>query len=118
MDVTKLEQYLAQKQYRFKTVTGGVAINLGFLIGRVHVGWDAAQQQFNFNDKARWFSHVLVIGLLGYFLVTNWHVYTDVQLKVCIAVTIAMAGSLSYKEWRIGKLKNELNQAFDINQSH
>lgn len=107
MDQKGLEKYLALNHIDYKAATNddGLLVNLGFLVGRVHVKYDGASKAFSFNDKPRWVSQTLLLALMLYFLLSNLAVYSQLQLYTCFAVTIAMFAIFGYKEIRIGKLK-------------
>ncbi|MEZ8142024.1 MULTISPECIES: hypothetical protein [Enterovibrio] len=110
MDLKGLEKYLALNRIDYKEATDndGLLINLGFLVGRVHVKYDEESKTFNFNDKSRWIIQVVLMALMLFFLISNFNVYTQVQLYTCVGVTIAMFGIFGYKETRIKQLKQAI----------
>lgn len=107
MDQKGLEKYLALNHIDYKAATNddGLLVNLGFLVGRVHVKYDNNAKAFSFNDKPRWVSQTILLALMLYFLISNFTVYSPLQLYTCIGVTVAMFAIFGYKELRIGKLK-------------
>ncbi|EOD78250.1 hypothetical protein D515_03032 [Grimontia indica] len=112
MDLKGLEKYLALNHIDFKSATDndGLLINLGFLVGRVHVRYEEDTKTFNFNDKPRWVIQIVLMALMLYFLATNFNIYSQLQLYTCIAVTVAMFGIFGYKESRIKKLKDAVKE--------
>lgn len=107
MDLNDLEKYLALNRIDYKPATNddGLLINLGFLVGRVHVRYEKDANTFNFNDKPRWVTQIALMVLMVYFLLSNFNIYSPLQLYTCIAVTLAMLGIFGYKESRIRQLK-------------
>ncbi|WP_028021581.1 hypothetical protein [Enterovibrio calviensis] len=114
MDLKGLEKYLALNRIDYKEATDndGLLINLGFLVGRVHVRFDEDSKSFNFNDKSRWIIQAVLMALMLYFLFTNLGVYSQVQLYTCIGVTAAMFGIFGYKEMRIKQLKQAITAEY------
>lgn len=111
MDLKGLEKYLALNHIDFKPLDKeSVLINLGFLVGRVQVKYVPETQQFDFNDKPRWVIQVLLMAMMLYFLATNFHVYSPLQLNMCVGVTVVMLGIFGYKETRIKWLKQEIQK--------
>ncbi len=112
MDLKDLEKYLALNHIDYKSSTGdgGLLINLGFLVGRVHVKYDPTSNTFDFNDKLRWMIQVILMLIMLFFLFSNFNAYTDLQLKLCIGVTALMFGIFGYKESRIMRLKKVLEK--------
>ncbi|BCL72998.1 hypothetical protein VINI7043_21326 [Vibrio nigripulchritudo ATCC 27043] len=111
MDLKGLEKYLALNYIDYKPSTGdgGLLINLGFLVGRVHVKYDSASNTFDFNDKPRWIIQIMLLLMMLYFLISNFHVYSPLQLNMCIGVTVMMVGIFGYKESRIMRLKKAVS---------
>ncbi|MDD1795050.1 hypothetical protein L4D06_23990 [Enterovibrio makurazakiensis] len=111
MDQKGLEKYLALNRIDYKEATDndGLLINLGFLVGRVHVRIDEDGQSFNFNDKSRWVIQAVLMALMLFFLFSNFDVYSQTQLYTCIGVTVAMFGIFGYKETRIKQLKQAIS---------
>ncbi|MEZ8080468.1 hypothetical protein [Enterovibrio norvegicus] len=111
MDLKGLEKYLAANNYDSKPVTGGVLINLGALVGRVHVKYDETSKTMSFNDKSRWITQSILALIMLFFLTTNFNVYSQLQLYSCIAVTIGMFLIFWFKEKKITALKQALEAA-------
>ena len=78
MDISNIETVLINSKIRYKILSAGIDVKLGFFLGSFFVKYDQVNDSLIYGSKFRWLAYVFSLICFIYIITTNFNNHTVV----------------------------------------